>query len=156
MRQLSYGMGLALLLALGGAHGQDFKAAQACTGLADDASRLSCYDTAFGVPKPPTAERSAVDKTQSLARFGDNAGLHPDSQADLPKDMTVQVRQVASLAYGLFLLTLDNGQVWRTTQEDLALEFKANDRVTISRRVLGGYEISLAGRNASVNATRMK
>jgi hypothetical protein len=53
-------------------------------------------------------------------------------------------------------LTLENGQVWRTTQGDSALEFKANDMVTISRRVMGGYEVSLTGRNASVDATRIK
>jgi hypothetical protein len=63
---------------------------------------------------------------------------------------------VTALGNGLFLLTLDNGQVWRTTQADSALDFKANDKLVLSRRVLGGYEISLAGRNASVNATRMK
>jgi hypothetical protein len=108
MRKLSFAIGLAFFFALGCARGQGLNTAQACTGLADDVSRLSCYDA------------------------------------------------VTSLAYGQYRLTLENGQVWRTTEQDLALEFKANDMVTITRRVLGGYEISLAGRNASVNATRMK
>jgi hypothetical protein len=156
MRELSFGIGLALFLALGCARGQDFKTAQACTGLADDVSRLSCYDAAFGVSKAPAAQKSDVGKTEPLAKFGDSGRLHPDTRADLPKSMTVHVRQVTPLAYGLYELTLENGQVWRTTEGDLALEFKANDMVTISRRVLSGYEISLAGRNASVNATRMK
>jgi hypothetical protein len=156
MRELSFGIGLAFFLALGCARGQDFKAAQACTGLTDDVPRLSCYDAAFGVSKPPTAQKSGVGKAEPLAKFGDNGRLHPDSQADLPKSMTVHVQQVTPLAYGLYQLTLENGQVWRTTEGDSALEFKANDMVTISRRVLSGYEISLAGRNASVNATRMK
>jgi hypothetical protein len=53
-------------------------------------------------------------------------------------------------------LALDNGQVWSTTQADSSLAFKANDMVTISRLLLGGYEISLAGHNTSVSATRMK
>lgn len=156
MRQLSSGMGLALFLALGYARAQDFSAAQACTGLTDDASRLSCYDAAFGVPKLPNAQRSGGGKTDSVAKFGDTGGLHPDSQADLPKNITIHVQQAASLANGMYLLTLENGQVWRTTQRDMAVEFKANDMVTLSRRVLGGYEVSLAGRNASVNATRIK
>jgi hypothetical protein len=117
---------------------------------------LACYDAAFGISKPTTGQPSGVGKAEPLARFGDNAGLHPNSQADLPKDMTVHIRQVTPSASGLYRLTLENGQVWRTTQTDSALEFKANDMVTISRRVLGGYEISLAGRNASVNATRIK
>lgn len=156
MRIFSSAVGLALVLTLGSAHGRDLKPAQACTRLNDDASRLACYDAAMGYSKSPAAQSSGTGKTAPLAKFGDNGLLHPNAKADLPKSMTVQVRQVDSLAYGLYRLTLDNGQVWRTTQGDSAIEFKADGMVTISRRVLGGYEISLAGRNASVNATRIQ
>ena len=156
MRELSAAIGLAFVLALGCAHGQDLKAAQACTRLGDDVSRLACYDAAFGVVKSPTAQQSGVGKTDAQAKFGDNGQLHPEPKADLPKNLTVQVQQVTSLPTGLYQLTLDNGQVWRTTQADWALEFKANDTVTISRMVLGGYEISLAGHPKSVSAKRIK
>jgi len=118
---------LALVFVLRCAHGQDLQAAQACTRLDDDAARLSCYDAAMGVRKPT-----------------------------LLKNLPAQVREVTILPAGLYRLTLDNGQVWDTTQADSALAFKANDAVTISRRVLGGYEISLAGHNNSVSATRKK
>ncbi len=156
MRELSSAIGLALVLALGCAHGEDLKAAQACTRLGDDAARLSCYDAALGAAKPPAARQSGVAKTETSAKFGDNGQLHPESKADLPKNLTAQVQQGTPLPYGLYQLTLNNGQVWRTTESDSAVTFKANDAVTISRRVLGGYEISLTGRNASVNATRIK
>lgn len=156
MRILASAAGLALVLTIGSARGRDLKPAQACTRLNDDASRLACYDAALGYAKSPAAQPAATDKTAPLAKFGDNGLLHSEAKADVPKSMTVQVRQVTPLAYGLYRLTLDNGQVWRTTEADSALVFKANDMVTISRRVLGGYEISFAGRNASVNATRMK
>lgn len=155
MRIFSSAVGLALILTIGSARSRDLKPAEACTRLSDDASRLACYDAALGYSKSPAAP-SGTDKTAPLAKFGDNGRLHPDPKADLPKSMTVQVQQAMSLAYGLFQLTLDNGQVWRTTQGDAALAFKGKDMVTISRRVLGGYEISLAGRNASVSATRIK
>src|ERR1700730_3421805 len=156
MRELSAAIGLAFVLALGCAHGDDLKAAQACTRLSDDVSRLSCYDAALGVVKSPTAQQSDAGKTDAQAKFGDNGQLHPDAKADLPKNLTVQVQQVTSLPAGRYRLTLDNGQVWRTTQADWALTFKANDTVTISRMVLGGYQISLAGHNTSVRATRIK
>jgi len=132
------------------------KAAQICTRLGDDASRLACYDAALGVAKPPAAQQSGVGKTDTRAKFGDNGRLHPEPKADLPKNLTLQVQQATPLPMGLYRLTLDNGQVWRTTQPDLALAFKANDMVTISRLVLGGYEISLAGHTTSVSATRIK
>ena len=155
-RELSAAIGSAYILALGCAHAQDLKAALACTRLGDDVSRLSCYDAALGVAKSPTAQQSAAGKTDAQAKFGDNGRLHPDPKADLPKSLTVQVQQVTPLPTGLYRLTLDNGQVWRTTQADWALAFKANDTVTISRMVLGGYEISLAGHTTSVSATRIK
>jgi hypothetical protein len=154
MRELSAATGLGLVLALGCAHGQDFKAAQACTRLAEDASRLSCYDAALGVAKSPTAH--GAGKTEAQTKFGDNGQLHPQPKADLPKNLTAQVQQATALPNGLYQLSLDNGQAWRTTQADPALEFKANDRITLSRMVLGGYEISLAGHTTSVNATRIK
>ena len=156
MRQLSAAVGLAFVLAIGCAHGQDLKAAQACTRLGDDVSRLACYDAALGLAKPPAAQQSGAGKTEPAAKFGDNGQLHPESKADLPKNLTVQVQQVTPLPTGLYRLSLDNGQVWRTTQADMALAFKANDMVTISRMVLGGYEISLAGHSTSVSATRIK
>jgi hypothetical protein len=156
MRIFSSAVGLVLVLTIGSARSRDLKPAEACTRLSDDASRLACYDAALGYSKSSAAHSSGAAKTAPLAKFGDNGLLHPEPKADMPKSMTAQVRLATSLAYGLFQLTLDNGQEWRTTQGDSALAFKANDMVTISRRVLGGYEISLAGRNASVNATRIR
>jgi hypothetical protein len=155
MRTLSSTIGMSFMLALG-AHGQDQRNAQACTRLGDDAARLSCYDAAFGVSKPPTTHQSDVGKTEALEKFGDGGALHPRPQTNPPKNITAQVHDATSLAYGLYRLTLDNGQVWRTTESDSEVEFKANDTVTISRRVLGGYAVSLTGRNASVNAIRIK
>jgi hypothetical protein len=156
MRKSSAATGLGLVLTFGCAHGQDLKAAQACTRLVEDVSRLSCYDAALGVAKAPTAQQPGAGRTEAQTKFGDNGQLHPQPKAELPKNLTVQVQQATSLPNGLYRLSLDNGQVWRTTQADPALEFKANDTVTISRMVLGGYEISLAGHTTTVNATRLK
>jgi hypothetical protein len=118
------------------------------------------HNAPLGAAKPPTtgqaAQQSEVPKTEAAAKFGDDGRLHPHPKADLPKNLTAQVQHVAPLPTGLYRLTLDNGQVWSTTQADSSLAFKANDMVTISRLLLGGYEISLAGHNTSVSATRMK
>jgi hypothetical protein len=96
-----------------------------------------------------------VRKTDAEAKFGDNGQIHSNRKADLPKNLNAQVEQVTPLPTGLYRLTLDNGQVWRTTQADWALVFKANDTITITRMVLGGYEISLAGKNRTVSARRI-
>lgn len=162
MRKVSPASGLALVFALGCAHGQDLQAALACTRLGDDAARLSCYDAAImgvakaasGAAKPqPTPPPDAV-RTDVQAKFGDDGRFHSEAKPCLPKNLAAQVREVTPLAVGLFRLTLDNGQVWDTTQADSALAFKANDAVTISRLLLGGYQISLAGHTTSVSAAR--
>jgi hypothetical protein len=161
MRECPPAFCLALVFVLRCAHGQDLQAAQACTRLDDDAARLSCYDAAMGVrkaasgaAKPQSAPPSDAVRTGAQGKFGDDGRFHTESKPSLPKNLTVQVREVTILPAGLYRLVLDNGQVWDTTQADSALAFKANDAVTISRRVLGGYEISLAGHNNSVSATR--
>jgi len=168
MRQLSVAIGVAFVLGLGCAHSQDLKAAQACTRLGDDASRLACYDAALGrdavsghdsvsgAAKPPTAPQPGAVNSETSVKFGDDGRLHPHPKADLPKNLTAQVQQVTPLRDGHYRLTLDNGQVWSTTQADSALTFKASDTVTISRLLLGGYEVSLAGHTTSVSAIRMK
>lgn len=164
MRTVFAVIGWALALLTCGAHAQDLKAVQACARVGDDASRLACYDAALGVAKrsgvvlatPSAAQPSAAGKTDAQSKFGDSGALHPEPKVELPKTLTAQVQQVTSLPYGLYQLTLDNGQVWRTTQADMALAFKANDRVTISRGVLGSYQISLAGRATSVSVKRVQ
>ena len=156
-----------LVLALGCAHGQDLKAAQACARLGDDASRLACYDAALGATtpsnahesgaaKPPSAQQSGVAKMDTQSKFGDDGRLHPEAKPVLPKNVTAQIQQVTPLPHGMYRFNLDNGQVWSTTQADPALTFKANDKVTITRLLLGGYEISLAGHTTSVSAIRTK
>jgi hypothetical protein len=160
-RKIAPAFGLALVFALGCAHGQDLQAALACTRLSDDAARLSCYDTAMGrlrsasgAAKPQSGPPAEAAGTEPQARFGDDGRLHTEAKTPVPKTLSAQVREVALLPAGLYRLTLDNGQVWDTTQADSALAFKAYDAVTISRGWLGGYQISLAGHNTSVSAAR--
>jgi hypothetical protein len=161
MQRISPAFSLALVFALKCAQGQDVPAMKTCTRLDDDAARLSCYDAAMGVrksasgaAKPQSAPPAETVSTEPQAKFGDDGRLHTVAKTPLPKTLSAQVREVALLPAGLYRLTLDNGQVWDTTQANSALAFKANDAVTISRGWFGGYQISLAGHNASVSAAR--
>jgi hypothetical protein len=162
MQKHSPAFGLALIFALGGAQGQDLKAAQACTRLSDEAARLSCYDAAMGrakaaasdAAKPQPSAPPKAARSDAQAGFGDDGRLQTQPKPHVPKTLTAQVQAVVPLAPGLYRLRLDNGQVWDTTQEDSSLTFKANDAVTISRLILGGYQISLSGHTTSVSATR--
>ena len=126
---------------------EDIAAARACAGIAQNSARLECYDKAFGVsaPKPE-------------AQFGDTGQLQPKptGKEKLPKSVVATVRSVLPLAQGLYRLSLDNGQVWQTSERDWALQFQSSDSVTISRMPLGGYQISMAGSGRSVGAKRIQ
>ncbi len=135
MQKITAAFSLAMIFALKCAQGQDLHAMQACTQLSDDAARLSCYDAAMGVAKSASG----------------TAKLH---SAIEPKSVSVRVREVTLLPAGLYRLTLDNGQVWETTQADSALSFKANDPIVISRGLLGSNQVALSGHTTSVGATR--
>jgi hypothetical protein len=155
MQRVSSTFGLTLILALKCAHAQNLHALQACTHLGDDAARLSCYDAAMGRSKSATPPSAAVD-TQQQATFGDDGGLHTKADTPLPKHLSARVREAVPLPAGLYRLTLDNGQVWNTTQADSALAFKSNDAITISRGWLGSYYISLTGRHTSISVARVQ
>jgi hypothetical protein len=144
-RTVAPASGLALVFALGCAHGQDLQAVQACTRLADDPARLSCYDSAMGRSKPG----ASATKPQWVAPTA-AVGAEARAKPELPKEFSAHVREVTPLPAGLYRLALDNGQVWETTQSTSALVFKENDAVTITRGSLGSHHISLAGHNTSV------
>jgi hypothetical protein len=163
LRRLVPASCLALVWVLGRAQGQDFSRAEACTTLADDAARLSCYDAALrakglapSAAKPQISPPPDAVQDDVRTKFGDDGRLHTESKPKIPKQLSARVEEVAPLAAGLYRLRLDNGQVWSTTEADSALVFKANDTVTISKGVLGGYQISLASHTTSVKVTRQK
>ena len=161
MQRVTSTFSLTLILALKCAHGQDLHALQACTRLGDDAARLSCYDVAMGMSKfdsgaarPQSATQPTAVDTQPQANFGDDGRLHTKTDTPPPKNLSARVREASPLPAGLYRLTLDNGQVWDTTQADSALAFKSNDAITITRGWLGSYYISLAGHSTSLSVAR--
>jgi hypothetical protein len=138
-----------------------------CASMVDPTARLACYDAASGrakvAPSVPTAPAepsegpprvSAASPAES--RFGDNGQLRDAAEArrDTPSQIEAYVKHVATLPNGRYLLTLDNDQVWQTTEADWALEFNPEDSVTISRLPMGGYRIALSGENRSLGVKR--
>lgn len=159
MTRISSTLSLALILALQCAHGQDLHSLQACTRLADDAARLSCFDAAMSTSKSASGAAQLQSATQAAAvaepqaNFGYESKLQTNTDGSL-KILSARVREAVRLNGDLYRLTLDNGQVWNTKQADSALVFKTNDAITITRGWLGSYYISLAGHNTSVSVAR--
>jgi hypothetical protein len=125
----------------------DVAAARACAAIADPTSRLACYDAAFPPRIPP-----------QQAQFGDNYQLQKQRspKVETPKTLQAAIKTAVSLPQGRYLLTLDNGQVWQTSEADWTLAFKSEDAIEIMRLPLGGYQISKPGNGHSVGAKRIQ
>ena len=138
-------------------HAEDLDAARACTHVRDAAARLTCYDAAFGVARMQGTQPVGVEPPHAQAEFGDSGQVRGKTTTDLPKKLTLAVQQVTALPEGHYRLTLDNGQVWQTTQADWTMDFKESDLVTISRMPLGGYQVSSPrSGHSSVGAKRIR
>jgi hypothetical protein len=84
---------------------------RACAGIAKDAERLACYDTAV----------------KALDTEGE--------------PITARVKAVRQIGHDALLIELDNGQVWRQARLDVVLGLEPGDEVTISRAALGSYRL---------------
>jgi hypothetical protein len=184
MRDTGLAAMLALLLVapLGSATARDAGATPgdfgACAGVDDPAARLACYDVAAGrtivapgqesaaspaAPAPQAAAPSAtagpppaVAASSAEEKFGDTGQLRVDAEArrQIPSKLESRVKRVVNLPNGRYLLTLDNEQVWQTTDANWAVDFKPQDAITISRLPLGGYQIAHVHENRTLGVKR--
>jgi len=167
------GLWFGLCLMLAGIATADEQSARSCTSIADKVARLACYDAAFGantVPVPhsatsdaspgasktaPAGSSPAVAKTPEDA-FGDTGNLKGSQKPEPPKRLTATVLKAVPVGQGLYRLSLDNGQIWQTTQADWAVDFDSRNSVTISRMAFGNYLISRTGQNRTVSVRRIQ
>ena len=162
----------------------DELSARSCTSIADKMARLACYDAALrreygagstsrdircftgrAANRTRRANRArgairggactSVAKTPEEA-FGDTGNLKGTQKPVLPKRLTAMVVKAVPLGQGLYRLTLDNGQIWQTTQADWAVDFDSRNSVTISRMAFGNYLISRTGQNRTVSVKRIQ
>jgi hypothetical protein len=164
-----------------GAESSALERAQACVNQSDDAQRLACYDAALGVgadsdssaganganpsvaqsapgtPAPsPTMENPTA--TESFGYYGDIAREKVDREAAAaPKLKMLQARITAieRLPLGEFVVTLDNGQVWRQKAKESIGPLHVGDQVTIRAGALGSFRLS-GSSNRSTLVQRVK
>jgi len=155
--------------------------AQACVTQSDDAQRLACYDAALRVGSdaessatanraaPPVAQKAPASPlpaptpadptaTESFGYSGDIAREKVDREAAAaPKLKMLQARITAieHLPLGEFVVTLDNGQVWRQKAKQSIGPLHVGDEVTIRAGALGSFRLS-GSSNRSTLVQRVK
>jgi hypothetical protein len=158
-----------------------FEAMEKCGRVQDPAQRLACYDGLMPrVRAALAAGPEALSREDQTSLFGlDFSGLFGSSEATTPEQfgadnlprpepapgaarpiesISATVTEHASTPTGKFIVFLDNGQVWRQLQSDTGTaRFKNRDnKVLISRGMLGSYELQLNGSNKTFKVNRVK
>lgn len=173
MRRILCLMSLAVLW--GGAAGAQespapgaLEALLACRGLADGSARLACFDKAASGLAAAQAggavvvvDRAKVEAARRQA-FGFTlpslADILPEARPGAPSETSrdAVLKQVEAGVVsarpgrdGKWVLTLDNGAVWRQTDtESLLREPRPGSRVVIKAAALGSYLVSVDGQRS--------
>jgi hypothetical protein len=120
----------------------------ACARVVEPVDRLACYDAAFGapVPDPVVVERRAVEEfglSDSEKRERDP--MKATAAVD-PKRIEAKVTKLAYGANGERIVSLDNGQVWVTTETSMRGNVKVGDAVAVRKAALGTHMLVTAAR----------
>jgi hypothetical protein len=118
-----------------------------CSGIADAAERLRCYDMAA-----PRAKEALAPRPRDFGR--------PVPQPAELTQITAVVREFSKTAYGRALFVLDNGQIWRQLDADNVVVQEPDPgkalNVTISRGLFGSYNLAIEGRNGVIKVRRLQ
>lgn len=150
----------------------------ACADLADQGARLACFDrevaplvrarreaqtrapapaVAASAPAPVAAPRAASTPPVAPApaaapatpAFGSEQ-LKPIEKGSAASTEILHARITASArgGQGTYLVTLDNGQVWRHEEGSQMEYLKVGEAVTITRAALGSYRLTIDSLNS--------
>jgi hypothetical protein len=130
-----------------------------CRQVADNAERLACFDKAAAAVGEATAKGDlvALDRAQRKAArrqaFGfilpSLAFLERGEEADAVNNLTATAADVGMNSLGQWVITLDDGAVWRQTEVvDLGRRPHKGSKIQISKGVLGSFFMTIDGQGA--------
>jgi hypothetical protein len=140
---------LGLLGACGTALAQDPAAPHRCAGIVEPSERLACYDAAFGAPRvdPVVAQKRAVEEFGlSDAEKQKRDPVLAAKAAAEPDRIEAAVTKLGYGANGERLVSLDNGQVWVTTEATMRGNINVGDKVAVRKAALGTHMLITAAR----------
>lgn len=157
---------------------------ESCAAIEDPVERLACYDTLAGRLPADTAKASgtapsAVDpvapKTDVIVPAGPAVTptvpaveSTPDAEAlfglehkqkpgeERLDELQLKWTKKKKDAYGKWIITLENGQVWRQTDSRRFNFGNSEQWVVISRGILGSFFLGEPERNGGIRVKRVK
>jgi hypothetical protein len=149
---------------------------ESCAAMEDPVERLACYDTLAGRLNADTAKaNSAAPGAEVIS--GDNPVMSstapaveptPDAEAifglehkqkqegKLPDKLQLKWTSKEKDAYGKWIVTLENGQVWHQTDSVRFRFVNPEQWVVISRGLLNSFFLGEPGRNGSIRVKRVR
>jgi hypothetical protein len=156
---------------------EDTATAARCAGIGEDATRLACYDSVFrrgqqviepGTSKMPAAEAGTAvadgmgaampnDADFGLTDFDRTKRDTATSDKDVaPQTLTAKVASVSQASsVSRWVVTLDNGQVWRQEESISRARLKSGDTVVIRKASLGSF-LLIAPNASATRVVRIK
>ena len=149
-----------LLLSSVSSSAQNVQTTNGCAAISDPASRLACYDAASaGGQKAGNAsaqENSHWPEFNGPAR-GLSSAERPTALVKKSGPVIAAVASHGSMPNGRFVVTLDNGEIWRQLPTDAGkAQFRDRNRVVISRGFWHSYDLKLNGMNAIFKVERVR
>lgn len=147
--------------------------ARRCGAIADNFSRLACFDNLFrsapaaaaaapATGAAPVAAAAAVGATTASAGFADEALKKSNAERAAaapaaPTELFAKVVSTQEISRKRYRLTLDNGHVWQQedTQPLTMPEVEVGDTVHVEKGALGGYQMATYRNGKDVNWIRV-
>ncbi|MET0279843.1 MAG: hypothetical protein ABW278_01790 [Steroidobacteraceae bacterium] len=154
-------------------------AVRRCAQVKDSLERLVCYDRAAAgsagaeaapaaspvAPAPAPLVRATPAPAPQAApvqrEFGDETVKRSEKErasTSGPSSLTAVVSELKEYRRNVYMLTLDNGQVWQQMDMDSLFQVKAGDTIQIEKGKLGGYRMARTsgGRSGWVRVNRVR
>ncbi|NRA69762.1 MAG: hypothetical protein HRU24_01985 [Gammaproteobacteria bacterium] len=132
-----------------------------CAQISQASARLSCFDTLTTAhsttrapivkviaPEQPTV-KAAVQEVQPLF------GFETKVISQTPERIIASITSLSKNPYGLYKISLDNGQVWKQ-MSSTQFKLSTNEQIFIKKGALGSFLLGKEGRNKSIRVKRVK
>lgn len=172
MRQGIFHATLTVALLASGAAAAQIENFKSCASISDGKKRLDCYDAALAAADSEAAARLAEQRRAAeiaaakaaeeakarqeqarLAAFGSSGASKADGE-EAVSEISASIAQLGEGVSG-YVVTLDNGQVWRQTESRTLPPVRVGDMVTIRKGMIGGYRMTFERQKRTVPVKRV-
>ena len=140
-----------------------------CLNLEDPQARLDCYDKSLSRrAQDKKITNQMVKKNKEVEIELDEEDLFGKKGSDLeeviaktqkiqiPNQLNTTITLVKRYAPDKYILTLSNGQKWRVLDATRKGFFKVDQSISITKGILGSYNLNLANQNRKLKVKREK